>query len=145
MIRSGIVVAAVLAVLPAMAQSSTPAHTPEWTNPTQGDPGVKVEAQQVKPQAVDSVVDELQGIVVLCAKDSNSPEFKRAWMAYVKKHDLKGGELQATIRKVVNEAFRHRQQFGQQQSQQKRIAGDWKNDTSKAMHDTAMAVIRKIG
>ncbi len=123
-------------------ETKPPKHNPEWTNPTTGDPGQKVEKPRAVP--VESVASELQGIVVLCAKDPESPEFRRAWSGYVVKHGLSGDKLQSTIQKVVNEAFKHRQEYGQQQGTRMRSA-NWKDETSKAMHDTAMAVIRKIG
>ena len=59
-----------------------PVHNPEWTNPNTSDPGV------------DSTMDELQKIVVLCATDHESEEFRRAWSAYVGEHKLSGGELE---------------------------------------------------
>jgi hypothetical protein len=108
-----------------------PKHTPEWTNPTTGDPGM------------DSVMDDLQKIVVLCATDHSSPEFKRAWAAYVRKHELKGPALGNTQRRVVNEAFQHRQQFGQSKGDRKDMI-EWKKGAEKSMHDAAMPVIRNM-
>jgi hypothetical protein len=108
------------------------AQTPEWTNPRTGDPGI------------DSVATDLQGIVVLCAKDHNSAEFKRAWAAYVRENKLQGSALENTKRKVVNEAYRHRQEFGQSKGDRKEMI-EWKKGAEKSMHDTAMSVIRKIG
>jgi hypothetical protein len=108
-----------------------PAHTPEWTNPTTGDPGM------------DSVMDDLQKIVVLCATDHSSPEFKRTWAAYVRKHELKGAALENTQRRVVNEAFQHRQQFGQSKGDRKDMI-EWKKGAEKSMHDAAMPAIRNM-
>ncbi len=108
-----------------------PAHTPEWTNPTTGDPGV------------DSVAEDLQKIVVLCATDHSSAEFKRAWAAYVRKHELKGAELESTQRRVANEAFQHRQQFGQSKGERKDMI-EWKKAAEKSMHDVAMSSIRNM-
>ena len=125
--------AGLLADEPKKPESKPPTHTPEWTNPTPGDPGVR------------STMDELQKIVVLCATDHSSAEFKRAWTAYVRKHELQGKALDRQIQKVVNEAFRHRQQFGQSQQKQRTRTGNWKSEASKSMHDTAKAIIQKIG
>jgi hypothetical protein len=108
-----------------------PAHTPEWTNPTTGDPGV------------DSVMDDLQKIVVLCATDHSSPEFKRAWAAYIQKHKLKGNALENTKRRVVDQAFQHRQQFGQTKGDRKDMI-EWKKDAEKSVHDTAMSSVRNM-
>ena len=111
--------------------SKTPRHTPEWTNPTTGDPGRS------------SVADDLQKIVVLCAKDHSSPEFKRAWSAYVQKHKLKGSALENAKRQVVNEAFRHRQQFGQTKGDRKDMI-EWKKGAEKSVHDAAMNAVRNM-
>jgi len=108
-----------------------PTHNPEWTNPNTSDPGVK------------STMDELQKIVVLCAKDYESAEFKRAWRAHVRKHKLKGAALQQTIQKVVNEAFEHRQEFGQTRGKQ-RLSSSWKSNAQKAMHDTSKSMIQNV-
>jgi len=106
-----------------------PAHNPEWTDLNSGDPGR------------DSVSSDLQKIVVLCAKDHESPEFKRAWSAYVRKNKLTGARLDQTIQRVVNEAFRHRQEFGQSQGN-RQLAPAWKSEASRSMHDTSKATIR---
>ena len=108
-----------------------PAHTPEWTNPNTGDPGRA------------SVANDLQKIVVLCAKDHDSAEFRREWSAYVRKHKLDGAELQQTIQRVVDEAFRQRQEFGQQRGE-RRLSPSWKSEAGKAMHDTAKAAINNV-
>ena len=108
-----------------------PAHTPEWTNPNEGDPGM------------DSVADELQGIVVLCAKDPDSPEFKRAWVAYVKKHKLSGAQLKSTINRVATESFKYRQEFGQSKGERKNMI-EWKRGAEKSMHDAAMPAVRNM-
>jgi hypothetical protein len=110
------------------ASPRPPAHNPEWTHTTTGDPGR------------DSVAGELQTIVVLCAKDHDSPEFKRAWSAYVRKHNLAGPKLDQTIQRVVNEAHRHRQSSGQ--SDGSRLQSPrWKTEASRSMHDTSKAAI----
>ena len=129
-----IIVVSCLAVAPVAAEETkkpvprTPAHTPEWTNPTQGDPGVQ------------STMDELQKIVVLCAKDHESAEFKRAWMAYVRKHKLEGADLEKAKRKVVNGAFQHRQQFGQAKGDRKDMI-EWKKGARQSMDATTMTII----
>ncbi len=108
-----------------------PAHKPEWTNPSTGDPGRS------------SVADDLQKIVVLCAADHESAEFKRAWSAYVTRHRLEGAKLERTIQRVVDEAFRHRQSFGQS-SGNSRLSPAWKSGASKSMHETSKAVIHNV-
>ena len=106
-------------------ESRIPAHTPEWTNPTTGDPGVK------------SVAEDLQKIVVLCAKDHESTQFQRAWAAYVRKHKLKDAELEKAKRKVVDEAFRHRQQLGQSRGERKDMI-EWKKGAKKSLDATTV-------
>jgi len=54
-------------------------------------------------EPVESVIPELAGIVVLCAKDDPA-EFEKAWRAYLADNDLKGKELQNTIRNIVDQA-----------------------------------------
>ena len=108
-----------------------PVHSPEWTNPTAGDPGR------------DSVADDLQKIVVLCAADHDSPEFRRAWSAYVRSHDLQGARLDQTIQRVVNEAYRYRRESGRSDGD-RLVSPEWKNEASKSMHDTSKNTIRNV-
>lgn len=111
---------ALFSVASAEPEPKTPRHNPEWTDHNASDPGVA------------SVADDLQKIVVLCARDHNSPEFKRAWAAYVSKHKLKGSALESTRRKVVNEAFQHRQSFGQAKGDRKDMI-EWKKGAENSM------------
>ena len=55
---------------------------------------------------------DLEKIVVLCAADPTSKEFKQAWITYVSRHKLHGEALEKAKRQVVDEAFRHRQEYG---------------------------------
>ena len=112
-------------------ESKIPKHNPEWTNPSTGDPGVA------------SVASDLQKVVVLCAKDHDSPEFKRAWAAYVTENNLKGNALESTSRRVVNEAYQYRQGLGQTKGDRKDMI-EWKKSAQKAVHDAAMSSIRNM-
>jgi len=98
------------------ADQDIPAHNPDWTDHNAGDPGVTATTQPsrltVKPAAetVDSVAEDLQKIVVLCAQDEKQKEFEQAWGSYAEKHKLKGKELNQTIRKVISGAVERRNQ-----------------------------------
>lgn len=131
--KSLTVVVALLIAGAALAEepkkSRPPAHTPEWTNPTTGDPGVK------------STMDELQKIVVLCAADHSSAEFRRAWAAYVRRHELQGDALDEAMRKVLTDAEAVRHESGQIRDGRKDMT-EWKKGARKVMHDVAMKSIR---
>ena len=78
----------------ALADPNSPAkHNPKWTDHKQSDPGManRTASIAVSPSAepVESVVLELAGIVVLCAKEEKE-KFEKEWARYVKHHALKG-------------------------------------------------------
>ena len=58
--------------------------------------------------------------------------------AYVRKNKLKGAQLEATKRKVVNEAFQHRQQFGQTGKDRKDMI-EWKKGAEQSMDASTIA------
>jgi hypothetical protein len=100
---------------------------------------------QARPTAVpaDSVADDVQRIVVLCATDADSDELQTQWSAYIEKHEVAEEDLDELIATVIRraEALRAERADG---SAARRVATDSEN-TRKRLHDTAMAVIRKIG
>ena len=110
-------------------KSPPQAHTPEWTNPTTGDPGV------------DSTMDELQKIVVLCAADHSSAEFQREWAAYVRRHKLQGDALDAAMQKILTRAETVRRDSGKTKGDRKDMI-EWKKGARKVMHDVAMKSVR---
>ena len=71
--------------------------------------GNLVAAPQITTAAetTESVVPELASIVVLCATEKEK-EFKEEWGKYVSHHDLKGRELNKTIRQISNDAELYR-------------------------------------
>ena len=77
---------------------------------------------------------------MLCARDHESPQFRQAWAAYVRKHELKGAELEKTRRRVVNEAFQHRQQRGQSKGDRKDMI-EWKQGAKKSMDATTVDIV----
>ena len=109
----------------------TPAHTPEWTNLSNSDPGTS-----------NSVIPELQGIVVLCATEPGSAEFKTQWAAYVRQNYTRDMNVDAVIDNVLKQAdaYRAKQRKGSKPSQAQALQS---NDiTRKNMRSTATAVIR---
>jgi hypothetical protein len=109
-----------------------PAHSPEWTNSKDSDPGTS-----------DSAIPELSGIVVLCATKPDSAEFKDQWATYVRKHYEPGMDIDAVIDDVLRQAdaYRARHRNKSRSSAAKTIQPN--AETRKNMHSTANAVIRK--
>lgn len=101
-----------------------------------------ITAPDTKPSTIDSVVDELAGIVVLCATQPQSAEFKNAWTTWVRQHHQPCMDIDAVIHDVLKRASAYNgTQRGSATTRKKPKA----STTKKMMHDTAMAVIRKMG
>jgi hypothetical protein len=104
-----------------------PAHTPEWTNPGNGDPGTR-----------DSVAEDLQKIVVLCAtSDPGSPAITREWKKWLQQHAPDGKDLTATIEEVLRRADAHRTRSGKEP-----LSRMSRQKVQRVLHDTAKAVIQ---
>ena len=101
-----------------------------------------VRASETDAVAVDSVVDYLDGIVVLCATQPQSVEFKNAWTTWVHQHHQPGMDIDAVINDVLTRARAYNATQGSRTITQKKSRV---TTTEKMMHDTAMAVIHKIG
>ena len=101
-----------------------------------------VRALETDAVAVDSAVDELAGIVVLCATQPQSVEFKNAWTTWVRQHHEPGMDIDAVINDVLTRAraYNTTQRSSTITRKKSKVT-----TTEKMMHDTAMAVIRKIG
>jgi hypothetical protein len=56
----------------------------------------------VSDTAVDSVVDDLQGVVVLCATQPKSQAFTDAWTSWLREHP--DADVEVTINEVVRRA-----------------------------------------
>jgi len=110
-----------------------PAHNPEWTNSKGSDPGT-----------TESVVPELQGIVVLCATEPQSAGFKKQWAAYVRGNYKSGMKIDAVIEDVLRraDAYRNRQHSSSQPATTR--AAQSSDATRKMMHDTAMTTIKSL-
>lgn len=99
-----LILALAWASLPAlsMAVAVEAAHTPEWTDRVQGDPG-----------AADSVAEDLQKVVVLCATQPDSYDFNRAWTDYLKSHQVMEGEIAPLIKDVLDRAGKYQSASGE--------------------------------
>ena len=101
-----------------------------------------ITASDSDASAIDSVVDDLQGIVVLCATQPQSAEFKNAWTTWVRQHHQPGMDIDAVINDVLKRASAYNSTQRSSTTKRKKSKAE---TTKKMMHDTAMAVIRKIG
>ena len=109
---------------------------------TQSAERTGITAPDTDAQAIDSVVDDLQGIVVLCATQPKSVTFKNAWTTWVRQHYQPGMDIDAVISDVLKRASAYNSTQRSSTTTPKKSKAD---ATEKMMHDTAMAVIRKIG
>lgn len=133
--------------LPAQDPSagSSGKHTPEWTDHKPGDPGITghdtPSELATKPgiQPVESVVPELERIVVLCAHDLKKTEFDKAWSEYVAAHKLKGKELNQTIRMVISKAVEQRNQTAGLFANEEETKA-WRKSRRQQMHQAAKAI-----
>ena len=91
---------------------------------------------------VDSVIPELQGIVVLCATQPDSQQFIIQWRDFVQRQNVTETGLSALIFQVINEAeaYRGNHRLGRKESPDS--ARDRRAKTFRAMHNTAMAIIQ---
>ena len=117
-------------------------HTPATDLFAQSTDRTDVKTPDTEPVAIDSVVDDLAGIVVLCATQPQSVEFKNAWTTWVRQHYQPGMDIDAVISDVMQRA---RAYNNTQRSSSTTPKKSKAKTTKKMMHDTAMAVIRKIG
>jgi hypothetical protein len=141
------------------AQQTTPSQTRVLVAPTaeqeQPRPARAAPAQPAPVRAarglsatvpadatVDSVAEDLQKIVVLCATEPSSEEFKMAWASYIESHGVTEAKLDALIDDVTTRAEAYRAERSSPRTSRVLVI---MTTTKQMMHDTAMAVIRKIG
>lgn len=110
-----------------------PAHNPEWVNPRSSDPGTS-----------DSVQTDLQKIIVLCATEPQSAEFRKQWAAYVRENYKSGMDIDAVIGDVIRQADAYRARLRRASANAPARIVQPKSDTRKMMHDTAKAIIQNI-
>jgi hypothetical protein len=104
-----------------------------------------ITSKEPKTVQIDSVVDDLQGIVVLCATEPDSKEFMEQWRAYIRLHKISTTDLGPLIFRVVNDAEAYRGNQRLNRGETPDASRDRRAKIYRSMHDTAMAVIRKIG
>jgi len=105
-----------------------PSRTTELITPDGSDPGT-----------TDSTVPELASIVVLCATEPNSKQFKKEWKSWIASNYRPGMDIDAVVADVMSQAKMHRLRRGKKTRSTKSS-----KKISTAMHDTAMAVIKNI-
>lgn len=93
--------------------------------------------------AIDSVIPELQGIVVLCAKQPDSSQFRTAWINYLKSNRVKRSELGGLIFQVINDAEAYGGNHNMRRRESPYEARDRRKRTYDMMRDTAESVTRK--
>lgn len=102
----------------------------------------RITSKEFEPTQVDSIVPELQGIVVLCATQPDSKQFIRHWRDYVGRHHVTEAGLGPLIFQVINEAEAYRGNQRQGRDESPDTSRDRRAKTYRAMHNTAMAIIR---
>ena len=102
----------------------------------------RITSKESRPAQVDSVIPELQGIVVLCATQPDSQQFIIQWRDFVQRQNVTETGLSALIFQVINEAeaYRGNHRLGRKESPDS--ARDRRAKTFRAMHNTAMAIIQ---
>jgi hypothetical protein len=88
-------------------------------------------------KGVKSTMDDLASIVVLCAADHQSDEFKRAWRAYLDKHEPDRDEVSRLIREVLAGAEGHKSETERSKN--------WKGEATIIMHESSSARFREAG
>jgi hypothetical protein len=91
---------------------------------------------------VDSVAQDLQTIVVLCATQPDSEEFKTQWARYVEEHRVAEADLGALIDDVIERARTYRAERSSSRRSNRMVV--LTTSTASRMHDVAMAAIRNM-
>lgn len=105
--------------------------------------GVVARSSSSEDTAIDSVIPELQGIVVLCATKPDFSQFKTAWINYLKKNRVNRSELGSLIFQVINDAEAYRGNHDMRLRESPDEARDRRKRTYAMMRDTAESVARK--
>ena len=103
-------------------------------------PGRVLTAEPAAP-AGDSVAEDLQRIVVLCATEPESEAFKTAWVSYVRTHRVTERNLDALIDDVIQRAQAYRAERSNSRTNRALLII---TTTKTMMHDTAKAAINNI-
>lgn len=149
--RPAIIIALVL-VLPSVFANDQgsekrriPAHTPEWTNSNDSDPGATtpMRVQGIPTEPAESVIPELQSVVVLCATKPNSPELADVWSSYLQHHYDENTNLDQLISTVISRANAHRQNQHSRSGKQT-FSRQQRNQIEEFLHDTAKPIIQNV-
>ncbi|MDX1459961.1 MAG: hypothetical protein R3348_02800 [Xanthomonadales bacterium] len=126
------IVTAVAALVIATTAWAAPVHGKDRAKPGTHDPA----AVNLRPATAttESVVPELEKIVVLCANDEKK-EFEKEWRQYVGKNDLKGAKLKETIAFVSKEAAALRKKEGKIRSG--KAEAEWAQERQRLMEEVA--------
>jgi hypothetical protein len=116
-----------------------------WSVLAQETKTVRITSKEPKPVHIDSVIPELQGIVVLCATEPDSAEFNDQWRNFTRRHKIRKNDLGPLIFRVINEAEAYRGNERLNRGETPDDSRDRRAKIYRKMHDTAMAVIRKTG
>jgi len=136
-----------MSVLCAFAVATTNAQEASKPAELKRVPAQNSELTNIKgrdPKTTESVVPELQGIVVLCATEPESAEFKKQWAAYVRGNYKPGMNIDTVIKDVLRRAddYKAKKRGGSKGPATKVLQSAY--DTERMMNDTAMSVIRNI-
>jgi hypothetical protein len=126
-----------------------PPKTPEWTNHNDSDPGVTILQDKARltarpaDGAIDSVADDLQGIVVLCAKAPESAQYRETWLDFVRRGQVAPPDLDRVIFSVINdaEAYRGNHRIGRSETPDQ--ARDRRARTFERMRRDALEVMAR--
>jgi len=105
----------------------------------------RITGTESKPEQIESVIPELGGIVVLCATEPESADFKQQWRNYIRQHKVSQTDLGIHIFRIINDAEAYRGNHRLNRGESPDLSRDRRARTYRSMHDTAMAVIRNIG
>jgi hypothetical protein len=133
-------------------RSKIPAHTREWTDHNESDPGTTEDSPPAlrlredpapEPVPTGSVAEDLQKIVVLCATRPQTAEFDRAWTAYLEKHYEPGLNVNRLIEEILARAESYIG-FGDGRRGTRPPAARQRNKTRLQMHRIGIRVITRL-
>ena len=102
----------------------------------------RIAPERAEAVPVDSVAKDLQRIVVLCATEPRSEEFKTEWARYIEAHSVTEDELDALVDDVLERAEAYRAERSPRSRRNRALASS--RTTRTLMHDTAKAIINNL-
>ncbi|MDJ0926070.1 MAG: hypothetical protein QNJ73_00350 [Gammaproteobacteria bacterium] len=97
----------------------------------------------IPAEPAESVVPELQGVVVLCATKPNSAELEDAWTEYLEYHYDDDTDLDRLIDTVISRANAHRRKQHSRTGTQS-FSRAQRDETKRFLHDTAKNAIQNV-